>query len=197
LHFPFSIIHFQFSIDSTLQQPGEYVGNAATGSPDWYVAVLGTDQNSELWGNGTTTKTIFDPCPSGWKVAPNGTWSDFTTTGVMLPNNSPEIFGEGSLFPYYTNGTRQTANGVPTLVASARNGRYYTPETGDVRPWYPVAGFRDQTSGKVSGNGDYGYYWSSSANGANGVYLAGRNGRIDPSGAIGRSFGYPVRCLQE
>lgn len=41
---------------------------------------------TKAWND--TTKTIYDPCPSGYKVAPSWTWNGFTTTGNEVWNGS-------------------------------------------------------------------------------------------------------------
>jgi hypothetical protein len=164
------------------------VGNGGTGY-DWYVADATTGQNNELWG---TVKTIFDPCPSGWKVAPMGTWDDFTADGSAAPE--AEAFG-GTLFAYHIDGKPQTANGTPPYVSSARNGRQYTPTTGNVKAWYPVAG--SYSMGGLAGCGNSVRYSSSSVSNYTNMQLNSNNIDIYPSGGATRAWGYPVRCLQE
>lgn len=45
-----------------------------------------TEINTLLWAD--DTKTIYDPCPAGYKVAPKETWSGFTSTGTNTTNPS-------------------------------------------------------------------------------------------------------------
>uniref|UniRef100_UPI0026274F77 DUF4906 domain-containing protein n=1 Tax=uncultured Rikenella sp. TaxID=368003 RepID=UPI0026274F77 len=69
----------QYGKTSTLgysvKNPLTFIYNATT-PYDWY-AQAAENQNNNLWGDGAT-KSPYDPCPKGWRVAPNGTWSDFT-----------------------------------------------------------------------------------------------------------------------
>lgn len=54
---------------------------------DWYTN--GGTQNNDLWGGGTisattfASKTVFDPCPAGWRVPPwtgsNSPWSGYSS----------------------------------------------------------------------------------------------------------------------
>jgi hypothetical protein len=186
------------------------VGNGTTTtSRDWYVGGTTTEEirNDLLWGVGTT-KTIFDPCPDGWMVPPTGTWNDFTATGTGgSQTNTPEAFGEGSQAPFYINGVQQqwngnaeTPGGTPTMVNSARNGRYYTSELGNVLVWYPTGGRREVGSAGLGGGGADGHYWSSSVSVANitqGAYFRFNNTTIQPSNPYARAYGESVRCLQE
>ena len=64
---------------------------------DWYTNTTGA-QNNNLWGN---TKTVYDPCPVGWKVPANVSWgnlksADFTTSSYGVTyTGSPSFF-----YPY-------------------------------------------------------------------------------------------------
>jgi hypothetical protein len=126
----------------------------------------------------------------------DGTWNDFTSNGGEQ-NNNAEGWGEGSVFPYYINGTRQTANGTPTRVNSALNGRQYTPETGDVRPWFPMTGIRTKETAEFYNSGNYGRNWSSTAIGSLANSLTFSVNRITPNYASYIADGQSVRCLQE
>ncbi|MCC8063163.1 MAG: hypothetical protein LIO68_08005, partial [Rikenellaceae bacterium] len=155
---------------------------------DWY-ATAQANQNNNLWGDGAQ-KSAFDPCPKGWRIAPNGTWTDFGTNAYAAP------------FWYYINGTKQTAAGTPATKYYATNGRYYEPSSGAVRAWYPAPGVRDAGS-RTGGEGDLwnvghsGFSWSSSVSGSNGFYLYFSPTSLNPSFANLRGHGFPVRCLQE
>jgi hypothetical protein len=171
---------------------------------DWYVATSSAEtRNDNLWGGKleneiwSTEKTIFDPCPSGWKVAPIGTWHDFTAAGNGGNHyNDAEAYGQNSPFPYYINGTKQTANGMPTMVDSGRNGRYYTHEAGGILAWYPAAG-QLHNAGGLGAVGNRGHYWSSSANNFDPYNIGFHNSILYPSHTLSRTFGESVRCLQE
>jgi hypothetical protein len=174
-------------------------GGSAENRQDWYVETSTPEtRNDELWGKGTT-KTIFDPCPSGWRIAPNGTWSDFTSNGGNAPTAEAV---SGTLFAYYINGVQQTEDGTPLFGASARNGRRYDPETGDVLAWFPVAGRRHVSSGEFQSIGDMGQIWSSSASstgstGYNLQFSMGISKTINHLSELQRGWGFSVRCLQE
>lgn len=59
-----------YTILESIQQP-----NTATSSEvDYWVSPL----NDKLWGG---KKTIYDPCPAGYMVAPPDTWTGFSPTG--------------------------------------------------------------------------------------------------------------------
>ena len=168
---------------------------------DWYTNLKDKSgneyiyQNDALWGNGTT-KSVYDPCPEGWRVAPNETWSDFTRDA-----NTPK----NGTFPYYSAGVIGEKYGSGNYKVS--NGRYYTALGGaegadnGVRAWYPAPGYRDfgrtGYEGVARNVGNNGYSWSSSVSGSNGFYLNFNTTNLNPSNANNRGHGFQVRCLQE
>lgn len=56
---------------------------------DWY-----TDkesfQNNVLWGNGTD-KSVFDPCPKGWRVPTDGSWGDFSVSSMPASGSGANV----------------------------------------------------------------------------------------------------------
>jgi hypothetical protein len=56
---------------------------AGTTTSDWYATTV-ANQNNGLWG---TLKTVYDPCPAGWKVMPSAAYSTFST-GTMTYTSS-------------------------------------------------------------------------------------------------------------
>ncbi len=59
-----------------------YIDSDGTRSADWYCG-SNLSHNVVLWG---TTKTVYDPCPTGWKVPPTDAFSSWTTSYAW--NNS-------------------------------------------------------------------------------------------------------------
>ena len=150
-----------------IKNPLAFVYNTA--SPlDWYTNNE-TYQNNTLWGE-NQEKSIYDPCPQGWRVPQDGTWADFLT----------------STAPYYINGTYVTT-GVPNITA----GRRYK------QAWYPAGGFRDRTTAMLNTMGSYGHCWSAAASNFNAIYLHFTITSITPSNAYYRAYGFPIRCVQE
>lgn len=178
-----------------------YTGNTwyATAHPDTFVATTpGTSydwyygggrgngpqyRNNELWGNPTgytagqtTTKTLFDPCPPGWKMPHPYVFSAFTKTGDTA------TVGSGN------------ANVSGTFV-QGWNLRYDGKNT----TYYPGVGYRYDDLGLFVFLPS-GYYWSSAPATPDtfGAWVFGLTGAdiyqrlSDP-----RGFGLPVRCMKE
>ncbi|MCH5304892.1 MAG: DUF4906 domain-containing protein [Rikenella sp.] len=170
------------TLQYSIKNPTRFISNAS-GICDWY-----TDnadyQDNNLWGDGGP-KSAYDPCPKGWRIAPNGTWDDFGTDAYAAP------------FFYYINGVQQTQSGTPAFVQSARNGRLYQPASGNVKAWYPAPGNRYRGNGQLYYVGQSGYSWSSSASGTNAYYLHFSYSGVTPQNSAYRAYGRQVRCLQE
>ncbi|MBR5610850.1 MAG: hypothetical protein IKW65_04950 [Bacteroidales bacterium] len=99
-------------------------------------------ENMYLWSD--SLKTIYDPCPVGYKVAPKAIWSGFTTTG-QNSQNSEEYEVSGT----YDKGWNFIYDGTNTA-------------------WYPANVRADYWSGvyKQYPGEENGRYWSSSNNGS-------------------------------
>jgi len=137
------------NITSAIANPTTFYLQRNTTQYDW-VGDTYANQRDNLWGNpNTTTKTpntargsksIYDPCPPGWRVAPQDTWTRFTTHGYNTSTAS-EFNVKGS-FNYGWNFI------------------YAGPDKTGSEAFYPAAGYRHVTTGALSYVGAYGNYGS-------------------------------------
>ena len=136
---------------------------------DWYYTGDSSTDNTR-WTTSESSKSIYDPCPSGWRVpdgGSNGIWSKagFDTTTYDSTNK-----------------------GMSFSISS--------PST----TWYPASGYCTYSVGGLGSVGRNGYYWSASPNSNSYVayYLYfTRYGDVYPSYNSNRACGCSVRCLQE
>lgn len=144
---------------------------------DWYYTGSSSTDNTR-WTTSDKDKSIYDPCPAGWRVpdgSSNGVWS----TAL------------GSSSSYY--GTYYSTNRGMNF-----SGKFGSDQT----IWYPASGYRSgRYDGDLIGAGVHGDYWSASPNGyyiyeAYYLYILD-NGHVYPSGSDYRAHGLSVRCLQE
>ena len=170
----------------TIKHPLSFINNSIE-PRDWYTDNE-MNQNSTLWAN--DTKTHYDPCPQGWRIPPDGTWSDFTRTD----NAEQPLNGT---FPFYIKGVAKENGGVKDFHQT--NGSLYKATLGIGTPlsWYPVTGYRHSTSGTFYYVGSRGYYWSASISSTSSVAMSYNMSELFPNYMYRRACGFPVRCVQE
>ena len=134
-------------------------------------AVDNTSTSSDL---ATSTKTVYDPCPVGYKVPLNNAFRAFTTTGSN------------------------------TSTASQINGTWNAAEKGwdfnctENTVFFPASGCRSNSSGSLISVGSYGYYWSAVPYSTYyGRYLSFYSTYVNPLYSNYRAYGFPVRPVQE
>ena len=137
---------------------------------DWYYTGTSSIDNTR-WT--TSQKSIYDPCPAGWRVpdgGDNGIWS--------------KTVGSWSDFEYTNNSTNKGMN---------FSGKFGSAST----IWYPASGYRNRNDGGLDDVGYYGDYWSASPVNDRAYILSVRGyGYVLPSYNNLRADGSSVRCLQ-
>ena len=141
---------------------------------DWYYTGTEYTDNTR-WTTSESNKSIYDPCPVGWRVpdgGSNGVWS--------------KACGSGSYFEGYP-------------YDSTNEGMNFSGKFGaDQTIWYPASGYRDEFYGSLEYVGSGGDYWSASP-----CYYYAYDlcfygvGEVDHSSfPETRAYGLSVRCLQ-
>lgn len=101
---------------------------------DWYYTRSSSTDNTR-WTTSESNKSIYDPCPSGWRVPSIGVWVQ--ALGL--------IYFEG----YPHDGTNEGMN---------FSGKFGSAAT----IWYPASGYRYGSGGSLYDVGYDGHYWSAS-----------------------------------
>ena len=142
---------------------------------DWYYTGSSSTDNTR-WTESNIAKSIYDPCPVGWRVPDGG------SNGVW-----PKSLGSSSSFSDYP-------------YNSSYQGMNFSGKFGsDPTIWYPASGCRGYVDGRLNSVSDYGSYWSGSAYpNRTSAYFLHFNlvGYCSPSGGNHRALGLSVRCLQ-
>lgn len=138
--------------------------------PDWCTGMVAHDSDyTKRWME--SKKTMYDPCPVGYRV-PDG--------------------GE--------NGFWATAN-VKYTGDDTNRGIYWTLADGETTAWYPAVGWRGYDSGSLNSVGYVGYCWSASPNPIYGDYADilyfHYLDNVGPADSYNRGCGYSVRCVLE
>ena len=147
--------------------PTTFIRNRNLG--DWHY----THDNTR-WTTLSSDKSIYDPCPAGWRVpdgGSNGIWSKALDSSASFTQ----------------------------IYDSTNEGMNFSGKFGSVSTiWYPASGYRNGGDGDLYNVGNYGIYWSASPDGLNAYYLYFyHDGYVYPSSYDTRAYGYSVRCLQE
>jgi uncharacterized protein (TIGR02145 family) len=160
------------TIEYTIQNPGMFIIGSSGIAYDWHFA----KHDNTLWGH-NDVKSIYDPCPVGWRVPVRSDRSSDTSPwyGFGDSSNKPTNLAEGSSFSYGYNW------GVNAL--------------------YPAAGYYSCALGTLSYTGKSGNYWSASPYSSSNdyaSYLEFNSVNVSLSNNSGfRAYGFSVRCVKE
>ena len=188
------------SLEFATSSPNTFIAGLKANDFDW----LDSGHNPAAWS--TTSKTLHDPCPAGWRVAPPTIWNGFTTTGASSTDPS-EFLVEGDYTYGWTFVVDDGLQYVPPLDP-------YTPLPDHfVRVFFPAAGRRSFSSTLARPQDNFtnivndadgigypkGFYWS----GSPGKALVFRNDYLNPAATTGSveehalAGGFPLRCVAE
>ena len=164
------------AVEYATAHPDTFIGNACEPSYDWASTQLQW-RNDNLWGDpkgyisASGRKSVYDPCPEGWKTAPRNAWSGFTFDPANQIKDSDGVTFRGYGF--------EVAEGV--------------------WDYFLAQGYRSRATGGLSAAGTQGFIWMSSPNLADNHSAAGMNFDKDKGSATGsrlRAYGFPVRCCR-
>lgn len=140
------------TIDLTIQNP----------------SVFYLEYDKGLWSD---AKTIYDPCPVGWKVP----YKNFWTKAGIIENLSSNK---------YWDATNKGMN-IPASISG-------------VDTWYPATGYRSNSTGLIGNAGINGAFWSSAYYSSNSAhYMRFFNNTITTSKCAYVSTGHSVRAVRE
>jgi uncharacterized protein (TIGR02145 family) len=173
---------------STITWPSAVSSNSSNGTiayaTEHPTTFIGYNSNNHDWyytGSSSTddtrwqsSKTIYDPCPSGWRVPEGG------ADGVWSTSK-----GSSSSYNRIYDSTNKGMNFSGDFCNSSTI-------------WYPASGYRDNDDGALGNVGFNGNYWSVTPNSNNAYFLSFyKYGDVDPANYYNRAYGLSVRCLQE
>lgn len=174
-------------IPTSIQNPTRLIYYSA----DW-VSTSNALLQANLWGNPAEesihlnlkdgSKSIYDPCPKGWRVARSDTWTMFTTSaypdaGKLADINIDGGWDSGWHFYFSAGGSGDTA-------------------------FYPGTGSRNSSTGRLVGMSTTGQVWTSTTNmsGPGRAYaleFVTYNPSVCPVKPFDRATAMPVRCTKE
>lgn len=175
----------RYIIDYSIKHPTQFLYNQA----DWT-----RTYNPYLWGDpmGYTSmlpsdryKSVFDPCPEGYRVAQLDLWTNFTAD-VDGTNTSDK--------------SQINASNVDTFSTDHGYSFYYEGNKSGRTDFYPATGYRYYPNGSWSSVGTHGYFWSSASYtpySSSGYILYFYSSFASPTNSNSRGNAHMVRCIKE
>lgn len=168
---PFSFSTNAIPVDpfiSSVKAPTTFYTRSNAGS--WYGDV---GQIEGLWQD--NVKTVFDPCPYGWRVPQNGSWNGFKQN---------ENFFTWNIDRY---SSYNTDSGEKVIFRLGGNLQY---SDGSLQPLRTYGYLWSSTASSGTDNAYSLYYESKSASGNQSA------GVVDPNRLYSQAYGFSVRCVK-
>lgn len=175
------------TVEYATQHPTRFIRSSQTSSntstvPYRYAHDWLFFANDALWGNiegynfpavSTLSKSIYDPSPEGYMIAPADIWLTAT------------------------DGTNKAASVFADAEWDDTNLGYKVSHNGQ-EAWYAAGGWRSRSNGNLTAT-TTGYYWSSTVSGAinsNAWYMSINAGDVTLNGANSRANSSSIRCIK-
>ena len=155
-------------------------------SSSWPVVDWLTDkaalQNNDLWGGKTNAKTIYDPCPEGWRIPAAGNGWGFRTEYKKKGSlNDDGEYDES--YPWF-----QDYDKCIGFRYKTKAGKEY---------WFPLVGKLDPNNGTLQSVGGSGYYNTCTDNSNTVFYECLAWGNPASESMLNRTHGAATRCIKE
>ena len=166
--------HNNACITTGITNPGTFSTNSYMDNQ--YYNLWSANNNTISFNDNLVVKTIYDPCPAGYKLPPSNAYTGFTTTG----NNT-------------TNVSQFNVQG-----AWAKGWNFYCDPSKTTSVFFPASGSRFYTTAMPYYVGSGAYYWTARPYSPNiGWYLSFGSGGVYPINYYYRSYCFVVRAAQE
>ena len=163
------------SIPNGIQHPETFYtsGKSWTDNPPSgysYYNLWSMDNTTTDYNDNVVIKTIYDPCPAGFKMPASNAFTGFTTNGE--------------------NGDKNNVSGAWENGWNFNN-KISSP---DATVYFPATGYRIRSNGNLSSMGGTGYYWSASPHNTGlGCRMNFSKFNVFPKNKDFRSLGFSVR----
>ena len=149
-----------------------------------YYNLWSADNTTTGFNDNAVVKTVYDPCPVGFKMPASNAFTGFTSNGQ---------YGSGAA-NINANGTADSWD----KFSAAYGHNFYTNSSKNATIFFPASGFRDSSDGSLSNVGSLGYYWSAVPGSTDvGCNLYFGWGSVSPQNNDSRSYGFAARPVSE
>ena len=172
------------SIMNGILNPGKFYTYGSNWSSNYsYYNLWSADNTTTGFNDNSVVKTVYDPCPAGFKMPANNAFTGFTTTGQYSSTQS-ELNVDG------------TSDGQTYQNNFGYN--FWTSSSKTATINFPASGVRKDSGGSLSGVGNSGYYWSAVPRSSyNGCFLYFDSGSVYPLYNLTRTYGFAARPVSE
>ena len=178
------------SLGYAIQHPEKMFINAGTGTYIWdwcnatYYNLWSADNTTTGFNDNAVVKTVYDPCPVGFKMPASNAFTGFTSNGQ---NQSTAA-----------NINAKETNESWVKFSAAYGHNFYTNSSKNATIFFPASGRRHFSDGSLTFVGARGYYWSAvQGSTAYGCYLNFNWSDVYPQDYIDRSYGWAARPVSE
>ena len=180
-NYSFDNTTWSHSIGDAIQHPENMFSRGGGVSFDWcqgsYNNLWSMDNTVESYNDNAVVKTIYDPCPAGFKMPASNAFTGFTTTGEHTYTRSE--FNINGAWDYGYNFNNKISHPDATV-------------------WFPASGYRFNFDGSLNDVGSSGYYWSAIPGEPGDARFMNFNQVIvNPKDMYNRSLGLSVRPVAD
>ena len=172
------------SIENGIQHPDLYY----TWGSNWennynYNNLWSGDNTARGFNDNSVVKTVYDPCPVGFKMPASNAFTGFTTTGQNSSTQSEFNIDDTSNSQTFQNNLGHN---------------FWTNSSKTATIYFPASGCRDNSDGSLRTIGSFGSYWSAYCNVSNyGCFLIFYSGLVNPLYVGNRANALAVRPVSE
>ena len=178
------------SLGYAIQHPENMFIYAQTGTYyyDWcnatYYNLWSADNTTTGFNDNAVVKTIYDPCPVGFKIPASNAFTGFTSDGQ---NQSTAA-----------NINAKETNESSVKFSAAYGHNFYTNSSKNATIFFPASGVRYGSDGSLGNVGYYGFYWSAvPGNTYSGCNLDFIWSNVNPQDSYDRAVGFAARPVSE
>jgi hypothetical protein len=176
------------SIMNGILNPDKFYTYGSSGSSWWnnygYLNLWSADNTvnggNDVGNDNPVVKTVYDPCPVGFKMPPSNAFTGFTANGLNLGTKNVDGTSDGQ--------TYQNNFGHNFWTSSSKTATIY----------FPASGLRSYDVGSLNNVGNFGYSWSAAPEALiNGCNLASGSIYVSPRSNSPRTYGFSARPVSE
>ena len=171
------------NLQLAIEHPDVFYGAPSSSWPvvDWLTDKAAL-QNNDLWGGKTNAKTVYDPCPEGWRIPAAGNGWGFRTEDKKKGSlNDDGEYDES--YPWF-----QDYDKCIGFRYKTKAGKEY---------WFPLVGKLDPNNGTLQSVGGSGYYNTCTDNSNTVFYECLAWGNPASESMLNRTHGAATRCIKE